>query len=103
MESRNVGGQPSNKRLIDATFEDLEQFLIGFFKAYEIGKPTMENKTVKGLKGIAKALDISTRQVSRLKKDGKLDKAIRQCGNLIYAKEQDLINCFNTIKKWKSS
>jgi hypothetical protein len=99
MESKTFGAT-LNKRLIDATFEDLSQFLDDYIaNSQAVKQSTPENKTVKGLKGIAQALKISTRQVSRLKKSGILDGVIRQCGNLIYAKENELINCFKTLQK----
>lgn len=99
MESINRGAVLSEKRLIDATFGDLEQWLDDYIKNAPIAKKTPENKVIRGLKNIADFLQISTRQVSRLKAQGILDHALRQSGNLIYAKETDLINCINTIKK----
>lgn len=104
MESINRGATLNNKRLIDATFSDLSKFLDDYIaNSQAVKQSPPENKTVKGLKGIAQSLKISTRQVSRLKKNGILDGVVRQCGNLIYANSNDLINCFKTLHNENST
>lgn len=87
-------GDLNKKRLIDATFEDLEIFLECFFSSHEIrGNEKKDPQKVRGLKAIADVLQISTRTLSTLRKETKIfDDAIRQKGRIITADVETLLN-----------
>lgn len=83
-----------NKRLIDATFEDMEMFLDSYIEGKGIAEPkTAEHVKLRGLKAIAEFLKMSEKTLSRLRKETHIfDEVIRQKGRIITADTAELTN-----------
>ena len=80
-------------RLVDATFEDFENFLDEYLSKKKADETEREPQKLRGLKMIAQVLDISTRTLSRLRKETSIfDGVINQKGKIITADKNDLQN-----------
>lgn len=85
------------KRIIDATFEDLESFFDGYLEEHKdvLSPKAKQNFKIRGLKAIAGFLKISERTLSRLRKETHIfDDIINQKGRIITA-DSDKLNQIN--------
>lgn len=85
-----------NKRLVDATFDDFEDFLDEYINTrQDLFKKEENAGKIRGLKAIADILHISTRTLSTLRKETKIfDNVIKQKGRIITA-DIKLLNTIN--------
>lgn len=82
-----------SKRIVDATFGDLENFMDSYFEEHKesISPEIKQSFKVKGLKAIAGILNISEKTLSKLRRETHIfDNVIDQKGRIITADSEKL-------------
>lgn len=97
-----------NTRIIDLTVGQLVELIEGATEQSlarnsrnEDERDSSGRNLVYGLGGISKMLHCSRGTVCRIKKLGAFEGAIWQCGHLIVADADKLLDCFNAFQKNK--
>lgn len=91
--------QLNKKRLIDATFEDLEKFLECYFDNHPISQPN-EKKFVRGLTGIMEIFGCGKTKAVELKRDVIRD-AVHDYGGFFITDRQKAIEIFCNLNRKK--
>ncbi|MCM1168825.1 MAG: DUF3853 family protein [Bacteroides sp.] len=97
-----------NTRIIDLTVGQLVELIEGVTESSLARSNSLVDERdasgrnlVYGLGGIARVLNCSRGTVCRIKKLGAFEGAVWQCGHLIVADADKLLECFHTFQKSK--
>lgn len=84
-----------NTRIIDLTVGELKELLESAQGAPQAVQEVKEHRKVYGIAGIAQIFNCSMTTANRIKRSGRIDRAITQLGRIIVVDVELALNLFN--------